>query len=65
MNDVVHKIYAVIYNLMRREEGQDLVEYSLTFVMVAFGCVASMSFLANNIGDVFNGVGQILSTNIS
>jgi Flp pilus assembly pilin Flp len=65
MNDMVFKIYAAIHNSLQREEGQDLVEYSLTFAMVAFGCVASMNFLANSIDIVFEQVGQILSTNIT
>jgi Flp pilus assembly pilin Flp len=65
MNDMALKIYAAIRNLIQREEGQDLVEYSLTFVMVAFGCVASMNFLANGIGDVFDQVVLTLSTNIT
>ncbi len=65
MNDMALKIYAAIRNLSQREEGQDLVEYSLTFVMVAFGCVASMNFLANGIGDVFDQVVLTLSTSIT
>jgi Flp pilus assembly pilin Flp len=65
MNDMVFKIYALIHKLMQREEGQDLVEYSLTLAMVAFGCIASMNILANNIEGVFNEVAQVLSSNIS
>lgn len=65
MNDMVFKVYALIHKLVRREEGQDLVEYSLTLAMVAFGCIASMNILANNIEGVFNEVAQVLSTNIS
>ncbi|MGC1421238.1 MAG: hypothetical protein WA815_02755 [Terracidiphilus sp.] len=65
MNDTVSRIYAAIRILMQREEGQDIVEYSLTFAMVAFGCVTSMTFMANSIGSVFSQVVQILSTNIT
>jgi Flp pilus assembly pilin Flp len=65
MNNMVLRVYAAIHSLMQREEGQDLVEYSLTFAMVAFGCVASMNLMANSIESVFLQVVQILSTNIT
>jgi Flp pilus assembly pilin Flp len=65
MNELVLKIYAAIHNLIQREEGQDIVEYSLTFVMVAFGCVASMTFLATGVEDVFDQVVLTLSTNLT
>ena len=65
MNDRVLKVYAAVQNLLAREEGQDIVEYSLTFVMIAFGCVSSMTFLATGIGDVFDQVVLVLSTNLT
>ncbi|MGA9588121.1 MAG: Flp family type IVb pilin [Terracidiphilus sp.] len=65
MIDRMLKVFAAAHNLLEREEGQDIVEYSLTFVMVAFGCVSSMTFLATGIGDVFDQVVLVLSTNLT
>ena len=65
MNDMVLRICAAIPNLIQGEEGQDIVEYSLTFVMVAFGCAASMTFVADGIGTVFSQVVDLLSTNLT
>ena len=65
MNDMVLRICAAIPNLIQREEGQDIVEYSLTFVMVAFGCATSMTFVADGIGTVFSQVVDLLSTNLT
>jgi Flp pilus assembly pilin Flp len=59
------KICTAIRNLARSEDGQDLVEYSLTLAMVAFGCVTTMGYLASSIDNVFDAVCQILSTNIT
>ena len=65
MNDLVPKICSAIRNLIQRQDGQDIVEYSLTFVMVAFGCAASMTFVADGIGTVFSQVVDLLSTNLT
>jgi Flp pilus assembly pilin Flp len=65
MNEMMFKIYATVHSLMHREEGQDLVEYSLTFTMIALGCVSSMGYLASGIGNVFSAVGQTLTTSIT
>jgi Flp pilus assembly pilin Flp len=64
MNELMFKIYATIHSLMHCEEGQDLVEYSLTFTMIALGCVSSMSYVASGIGSVFSDVSQTLTTNM-
>jgi Flp pilus assembly pilin Flp len=65
MNDMMLKMYATLQSLTQRQEGQDVVEYSLTFAMVAFGCVASMSALATGIESVFSQVGTTLTASIT
>ncbi len=65
MNEMMFKIYAMVHRLTQGEEGQDLVEYSLTFTMIALGCVSSMGYLASGIGNVFIAVGQTLTTSIT
>ena len=51
--------------LLFRVEGQDLVEYSLVFAMIALGSVTGMSSLASGLNTVFSSVGSTLTTNIS
>ena len=51
--------------LLTREEGQDLVEYSLVFAMIALGSVTGMSSLAAGLNSVFSSVGSTLTSNIS
>lgn len=65
VNDSMLQMYVAISNLMQREEGQDLVEYSLVFSVIAFGCVGSMASVASAIGNTFIMVGQTLTTSMS
>jgi len=51
-------------NLVIRENGQDLVEYSLIFAMIALGSVTGMGSLASGINIVFSTVGSTLTTNV-
>jgi len=55
-------------NLLRavvaHEDGQDLVEYSLVFALIAFGSITGMGYLASGINDVFSTVGSTLTTNV-
>ncbi|HXS78055.1 MAG TPA: hypothetical protein VN753_17895 [Terracidiphilus sp.] len=51
-------------NLLVREGGQDLVEYSLIFAMIALGSVTGMGYLASGINDVFSTVGSTLTTSV-
>jgi len=51
-------------NLLARTEGQDLVEYSLVFSMIAFGCVSGMGYLATGINTVFSAVASTMTSNV-
>ena len=51
-------------NLLAREGGQDLVEYSLVMAMVALGSVTGMGDLATGLNTVFSSVGSTLTTNV-
>jgi pilus assembly protein Flp/PilA len=53
-----------IQNLLRPEDGQDLIEYALVVALVAFGAVAGMGTLANDINNAFNSIGSTLSTTV-
>jgi len=49
---------------MNREEGQDLVEYSLVVALIAFGATAGMSTLATGINHAFNTISSKLATSL-
>ena len=51
-------------NLMRLEEGQDLVEYALVVAVLAFAATAGMSSMANAINSAFAIIGATVNTNI-
>jgi len=58
-------VYFFLRNLLAGEEGQDLVEYSLVFSLIAFGCVTGLGSLATGINTVFSTTATVLTTNIS
>jgi Flp pilus assembly pilin Flp len=47
-----------------REEGQDLVEYSLVIALIGFGSIAGMGYLATGLNTVFSSVASTLTTNV-
>jgi len=50
--------------LLIHENGQDLVEYSLVFTMIALGAVTGMGSLATGISDVFSTVSSTLTSHV-
>jgi pilus assembly protein Flp/PilA len=49
MPSLLLKVYAATIALVTRQEGQDLVEYSLVIALLAFASVAGMHSLASGI----------------
>ena len=54
-------LYSGMQRLIKREEGQDLIEYALVVALIAFAAVATMQTLANDINDVFAAIGTALT----
>lgn len=54
-----------VRNLVEREEGQDLVEYALVVVLIAFGAVAGMQVLATGLNNAFDTISNVLSANVT
>lgn len=46
--------------LVREEEGQDLIEYSLLAALIAVACIAAMTALAVDINEIFAAIGAKL-----
>ena len=55
-------LYPGMQRLVKREEGQDLVEYALIVALIAFAAVAAMQSLANDINLVYTSIGTALTT---
>jgi len=49
MRSTFWKLYSGLQILLMQEEGQDLVEYALTILLVAIGCVAAVGNLATQV----------------
>lgn len=60
----IPKAVSLICDLLISENGQDLVEYSLVFAMVALGSVTGMGSLASGLNDVFSTVSSTLTSNV-
>lgn len=54
MNKSLIKLYVKMQNLMKQEDGQDLVEYGLVLALVAVVVAAALPALATAITDVFD-----------
>ena len=56
------KLLLLLQSLVKREEGQDLVEYALVVALIAFGAVAAMKGLSTEINSAFNTISNNLGT---
>ena len=54
MNKLIFGVSMKLQDLMKMEEGQDLVEYALVVALIAFGAVAAMKGLSTEINTAFN-----------
>jgi Flp pilus assembly pilin Flp len=64
MNAIQIALHSFLRQVLIRDEGQDLVEYSLVMTMIAFGAVTGMGGLAAGINNVFSSVAATLTTNV-
>jgi pilus assembly protein Flp/PilA len=64
MNMIVSKLRIAIKSL-KKEEGQDLVEYALLIALIAFAATAGIKSLATNLNTAFTNIGTAVSTNIT
>jgi pilus assembly protein Flp/PilA len=61
LNTLFLKAYLKIQELLRREEGQDLVEYALLITLVALAVVGGVNHVASAINNTFSRVSTTLS----
>jgi pilus assembly protein Flp/PilA len=62
MNYMLFKLYIRIQELAHREEGQDLVEYSMLVALIGFGAAAGMKHLATALNLAFSNISSSLGT---
>ena len=61
MKDALLKLY-VRTQILRDENGQDLIEYALVVALIAFAATAGMNTVATKINVAFRNIGNKLAT---
>jgi pilus assembly protein Flp/PilA len=55
------ELYVRMMNLLKREEGQGLVEYALIIVLVAVAVITALTLVGGNITATFQDIGGHLA----
>ena len=61
MKDQLWLLSIKLQNILKGDEGQDLIEYSLVVALIAFAAVAGMQAVATDINTAFIGIGTKLA----
>jgi pilus assembly protein Flp/PilA len=61
MKNKIWMLSIKIQNILKGEEGQDLIEYALVVALIAFAAVGAMGTLATDINSAFIGIGNKLT----
>ncbi len=59
------RMLEVLRGLHKDESGQDLIEYALIAALIAFGAIAGMNTLAQQLNIAFSKIGSKVSANIT
>jgi pilus assembly protein Flp/PilA len=62
MKDQLWKLSIKIQNILKGEEGQDLIEYALVVALIAFAATVGMGTLASDINNAFSSIGSTLTS---
>ncbi len=65
MNNLMMNILVKVQDLLKNEEGQDLVEYGLVVALVALFAVTAMKALGTEISTVFSDITATLTSAVS
>ena len=52
----MYQLLARFKSILRRDEGQDLLEYALLIALIAIVCVAAITLAGTNVRDTFNNI---------
>lgn len=61
MKTLFVKTYSNIQELLRHEDGQDLVEYALLITLIALAVVGGVNHVASAINNTFSRISSTLS----
>jgi Flp pilus assembly pilin Flp len=59
------KLYLKIHDLATREDGQDMVEYTMMVALLSFGWIASVKSVAVALNSAFDQVSTSVATYIT
>jgi pilus assembly protein Flp/PilA len=59
---MAHNLLVKIRELVRREAGQDMVEYALVIALIAFGATAGMRKVASGISTAYSNMSSLLTS---
>lgn len=65
MNDLMLRMYFQMKTWMAGEDGQDLVEYALVVALIAFGAIAAMGKLSQELNSAFEQISGTLSSSLA
>ena len=60
MNNMLLKHYLRLQELLRHEEGQDMVEYALIVCLISLGATATSQFLAQGLSQAYSNISSTL-----
>jgi pilus assembly protein Flp/PilA len=61
MNNLFLAMYVKLQDLMKHEEGQDLIEYALIAALIAVAAIAGMKNVASAVNSLFSQVSSVLA----
>ena len=64
MKEFIAKWY-VRAQILREDNGQDLIEYALVVALIAFAATVGMNTVASNINEAFVKIGSKVTTYVS
>ncbi len=52
----MYQLLERVKSIIRRDEGQDLLEYALLIALIAIVCVGAITLAGTNVRDTFNNI---------
>jgi pilus assembly protein Flp/PilA len=62
MQTSLWNLYIKMRNLVREDDGQDLIEYALVVALIAFAATAGMNSVASSINNAFSNLALTLNS---
>jgi pilus assembly protein Flp/PilA len=56
------KLYTFVRDFLRKEDGQDLIEYALLVALISLVCVVALTAAGSQVNTIFNNIKTRLTT---